>query len=75
MIDFKTKISSIVEVEEKMLSLNLKRIAINEARKQTEQAKTFNSLSTSESTSSSDTARLEDDKCYEACRHSIESSQ
>jgi len=62
MIDFETKISSIIEVEEKTLSSNFKRIAIDEARKQTEQAKTFNSLSTSESTSSSDTARLEDDK-------------
>ena len=62
MIDFETKISSIIEVEEKTLSSNLKRVAINEARKQTKQAKTFNSLSTSESMSSSDTARLEDDK-------------
>ncbi len=62
MIDFETKISSIVEVEEKTLSSNLKRVVIDEARKQTEQAKTFHSLSTSESTSSSDTARLEADK-------------
>ncbi len=65
MIDFKTKISSIVEVEEKTLSSNLKQIAINEARKQAEQAKTFNSLSTSESTLSSDTAHLEDDKTHQ----------
>jgi len=62
MIDFETKISSIVEVEEKTLSSNLKRVAIDEARKQAEQAKTFNSLSTSKSMLSSDTARLEDDK-------------
>jgi len=64
MINFKMKISLIVEVEEKTLSLNFKRVAINEARKQAEQAKMFNSLSTSESISSSDTARLEDDKTH-----------
>jgi len=62
MIGFETKISSIVEVEGKTLSPNLKRVVINEARKQAEQAKTSHSLSTSESTPGPDTARLEDDK-------------
>ncbi len=62
MTDFETKISSIVEVEGKTLSPDPKRVVVDEARKQAEQAKTFHSLSTSESTPGSDTARLEDDK-------------
>ncbi len=62
MIYFKTKILLIIEVEGKMLSWVFERIAINETRKQAEQAKTSYSLSTSENTSSSDAARLEADK-------------
>ncbi len=62
MTGFGTKISSIVEAEGKTPSSNFKRVVIDEARKQAEQAKTSHNLSTSENTSGSDTARLEADK-------------
>ena len=62
MIYFKTKILLIIKVEGKMLTWVFERIAINETRKQAEQAKTSHSLSTSENTSSSNAACLEADK-------------
>ncbi len=62
MTSFETKIPSIVEVEEKTSSSNLKRVVINKAHKQAKQAKTFHNLSTSKTMLSLDIARLEVNK-------------
>ncbi len=62
MAGFETKIPSAVEAEGKTSSSDPKRVVVDEARKQAEQAKTSHNLPTPESTPGPDTARLEADK-------------
>ncbi len=62
MAGFGAKMSSAVEAEGKKLSPDIKQIAVDEARKPAEQAKTPQGLPTPESTPGPDTARLAADK-------------
>jgi hypothetical protein len=54
----KTNLSSAVKAEEETLSSDSKRSMMNEESKQMTQMKTFHNFSTSESTSSSEIARI-----------------